>query len=216
MVSVQNISKITSSLLLLFEMMLFTNCIIIISGLYPLDKEITLSNLQGIVVEKGEFIYIGIGPPVNRVQVYDSYGNFVENIKVEDGGRYKYCFVINKGVLVVKNYSQTEVDFKLELINTINSSSTLSQCEKQLMSPDYLRNKNDGLYEVNTSMFSTEVIKNHKETIFYQGFLYKMFDIKTIVWLCILAWMIFILLNFSRILEYYKENNNAPIIINLK
>lgn len=211
MVSFRGISKLVSSLLLLFEIILFTNFIIIISGLYPLDKEITLSNHQGIVVDKGKVIYIGIGPPVNRIQVYDSCGNFIENIKV-DGGRYKYCFTINKGIPVVKQYSQTEVDFKLELFNVINSSSTLSQCDKQLMYPVYLRNKNDGTYEVKTSPFKIEVIKNHREILVRQGFFYKMLDINTIVGLFIFTWISFILLNLTKILKHYNENGSLKFL----
>lgn len=201
--------KIASSFLLLFGIILIINFIITLSNLYPLDKEITLSNVQGIVLDNEKFIYIGIGPPTNRVQVYDSFGNFIENIKV-DGGRHNYCFEIYKGVPIVTKYSVTKTKALRKLLQTRHSNKYLSPCDKQILYPHNMVNK--GRYEINNGLFQTDLVKNHKKVIIHQGFFYKLLDINTVIVLLILTVISFIMLNLTIVLDHYMENGSLKII----
>lgn len=68
------------------------NTYLIPFSVITLNKELPISNIQGII-EKNEKIYIGLGA-YNRIQIYNSKGEFIEYIKTSNHSK-AYDFIVD-------------------------------------------------------------------------------------------------------------------------
>lgn len=101
---IRQLRRSISLLLLLFCGYLIVVVVRSMFGLYTNHTEVPLYDVQGIIV-KNNVIYIGVGPPANRVQKYTIDGQFIENTQV-NGGNKKYTFTVDEyDFIEVKKHS---------------------------------------------------------------------------------------------------------------
>ena len=172
--------RILSWILVLLSGYLIIVFIISVFGLYPTDSEIPLTNIQGVIV-KNKIVYLGIGPPSNRIQSYNLRGEFIQNIKV-DGGHQQYTFKIDKSRF--PSTTKHSIVEKNVLEDALGSTFTPSHNDYshslQLINPCRYIDEENNSFRFQNKLLSNELTINKygvNREIIKQGFFFKLYHI---------------------------------------
>ena len=125
-----------------------------------LNKEMPLFDIEGIVVDHGENIYVAT-LAYGRIQVYNKSGQFKRSWHVEAGGGAFKMMLQNKDIVVVTARGDKKITYDLHgnVISQTKRPQTYSYYNKFPSSS--FETENGDLYEVRGWIFS-EITKNNQ------------------------------------------------------
>ena len=97
-------------------------------GVFKPDFQLPLYAITEII-EKDDKVYVGLGE-YNRIQVYDTQGNYLNKIDVKTFGKhFNFYFDENNKIHTRRSYNQGFEDFKREFLQFQNDNLYIIESE---------------------------------------------------------------------------------------